>query len=232
MMAMILAAGRGERMRSLTDHTPKPLLMAGGKPLIVWHIERLALAGVTDLVINHAHLGAQIETALGDGRRYGVHIRYSAENPALETAGGVANALPLLGEAPFLVISADIYAECDYRMMTDRAMELNDGTLAYLWMVDNPSWHARGDFSLVGNRLRLEGGGRLTYSNLGLFHPEFFAGVAPGTKFPMLPLFQRAIAAGKIKGARYDGLWDNIGTPSQLGALDSVLRSRQQLANI
>ncbi len=224
---MLLAAGRGERMRPLTDQTPKPLLQVGGKSLIVWHIEKLAQAGITEVVINHAHLGAQIETAVGNGNRFGVDIHYSPEQPALETAGGVAYALPLLGTAPFLLISADIYVECDYRMLTCKATELNDGTLAYLWMVENPSWHARGDFALIDDRLRLTGAPCLTYSNLGLFHPDFFSGVERGTKLPMLPLFRRAIAAGKIKGARYDGLWDNIGTPSQLSALDALLRSRK-----
>jgi len=227
MKAMILAAGRGERMRPLTNLTPKPLLQVGGKPLIVWQIERLTRAGITELVINHAHLGEQIEAALGDGSQFGASISYSPENPALETAGGVANALPLLGHKPFLVISADIYVECDYRLLADRVADLQDGTLAYLWMVNSPDWHARGDFSLVNGKLHLEGEERLTYSNLGLFHPEFFAGIAPGTKFPMLPLFQQAIAAGKLKGARYSGLWDNIGTPSQLSALDDMLRNHQ-----
>jgi len=230
MKAMILAAGRGERMRPLTDHTPKALLPVDGKPLIVWQIERLVRASITELVINHAHLGAQIETALGNGSQFGANIRYSPENPALETAGGVVNALPLLGHEPFLVISADIYVECDYRMLASQATELNDGTLAYLWMVDNPDWHAHGDFALVGDKLHLDGRTRLTYSNLGLFHPDFFVEVEPGTKFPMLPLFRKAIAAGRIKGARYSGLWDNIGTPAQLEALDHALRNHQQPA--
>lgn len=226
MKAMILAAGRGERMRPLTDQTPKPLLQVGGKPLIVWQIERLVRAGITELIINHAHLGTQIEAALGDGSQFGASICYSPENQALETAGGVANALPLLGPDPFLVVSADIYVECDYSLLADRLTDLEDGALAYLWMVDNPAWHARGDFALVDDRLQLEGETRLTYSNLGLFRPEFFAGIAPGTKFPMLPLFQQAITAGRIKAARFNGLWDNIGTPSQLHALDSALHDQ------
>jgi MurNAc alpha-1-phosphate uridylyltransferase len=224
---MLLAAGRGERMRPLSDQTPKPLLQVGGKPLIVWHLEKLAQAGITEVVINHAHLGAQIEAALGNGSRYGVNIRYSAEHPALETAGGVVCALPLLGTGPFLLISADIYVEGDYRSLASKVTELNDGTLAYLWMVKNPDWHARGDFALVDEHLQLAGAPTLTYSNMGLFHPDFFSGVKPGTKLPMLPLFQRAMAAGKIKGACYDGLWENIGTPTQLSALDSILRSRK-----
>lgn len=229
---MLLAAGRGERMRPLTDLTPKPLLMAGGKALIVWQIERLVQAGITQIIINHAHHGAQIEAALGDGSRFGAQIRYSPEGIALETGGGIANALPLLGQAPFLVLSADIYVECDYRKLANRTIELKEGALAYLWMVNNPDWHGRGDFALVGNQVRLEGEPMLTYSNLGLFHPDFFACVTPGTKLPMLPLLQRAIKAGKIKGSRYDGLWDNIGTPSQLSTLDNALCRHQQLPRI
>jgi len=228
MRAMILAAGRGERMRPLTDRIPKPLLQVGGKPLIVWQIERLVRAGITELVINHAHLGRLIEAELGNGNQFGADIRYSPEAQALETAGGVAQALPLLGPDPFLVVSADIYVECDYRLLISQAAEVDGNTLAYLWMVDNPGWHARGDFALVGNTLHLDGAARLTYSNLGLFHPNFFAAVEPGTKFPMLPLFRKAITEGRIKAARFDGLWDNIGTPSQLESLDRELRNRQQ----
>ncbi|TXI36760.1 MAG: nucleotidyltransferase family protein, partial [Methylophilus methylotrophus] len=143
MRAMILAAGRGERMRPLTDHTPKPLLQVGGKPLIVWHIERLARAGFSELVINHAHLGQQIETALGNGEQWRVRIRYSAEEVALETAGGIANALPLLGDQPFLVVNGDVFTDIDYA-----SLALPAGKLAHLVMVDNPPQHAAGDFGL------------------------------------------------------------------------------------
>ncbi len=222
MKAMILAAGRGERMRPLTDHCPKPLLPVGGKPLIVWQIERLVAAGIDELVINHAHLGEQIEAALGDGRRFGAHIVYSPESEALETAGGVANALHLLGEAAFLVVSADIYCDCDYRQLIDA--QFDPATQAFLWMVDNRPWHPDGDFALRDGLLHLDGEPRLTYSNLGIFRPEFFAGVAPGTRLPLRPLFDQAIAAGCIGGARLDGLWDNIGTPAQLEMLDAELR--------
>ena len=159
---MILAAGRGERMRPLTDTCPKPLLSVGGKPLIIWQIERLVAAGITDLVINHAHLGEQIEAALGDGRRFGAHIAYSPEREALETAGGVANALHLLGAAPFLVVSADIYCECDYRRMIESAGQVDERTPAFLWMVDNREWHPQGDFALRDGVLHLDGEPRLT----------------------------------------------------------------------
>lgn len=223
MKAMILAAGRGERMQPLTNACPKPLLVVGGKALIVWQIERLVAAGITELVINHAHLGSQIEAALGDGARYGAHIVYSPEAEALETAGGIVKALHLLGPAPFLVVSADIYTACDYRLLKQSAAALEDGTLAYLWMVANREWHPRGDFALIDGFLRLDAEPRLTYSNLGIYRPEFFSGIIPGTKLPLLPLLKRAIAAGKIKGARFDGLWENIGTPVQLAALDAAL---------
>lgn len=224
---MILAAGRGERMRPLTDTCPKPLLAVGGKPLIVWQIERLVAAGVTELVVNHAHLGQQIESALGDGSRYGARIIYSAEAEALETAGGVVQALQRLGPAPFVVVSADVYAECDYRLLTDRAATLADGTLAYLWMVTNRTWHPRGDFALIDGFLRVAGEPRLTYSNIGIYHPEFFAGVVPGTKMPLRPLLDRAVAAGKIKADRCDGLWENVGTPTQLAMLNHTLQQRR-----
>lgn len=225
MKAMILAAGRGERMRPLTDTCPKPLLPVGGKPLIVWQIERLAAAGIRELVINHAHLGTQIEAALGDGARFGVKIRYSPEAEALETAGGIALALPLLGNAPFLVVSADIYCECDYRTLLD-GMQLSHEAQAFLWMVDNRPWHPGGDFALRDGKLHLDGGQRLTYANFGVFRPEMFAGIAPGTKLPLRPLFDAAIPAGRIQAARLDAMWDNLGTPAQLAALDATLRSR------
>ena len=221
---MILAAGRGERMRPLTDTTPKPLLAVGGKPLIVWHLERLAAAGFKEIVINHAHLGEQIEKALGDGSRFGLSIAYSAEPAgALETAGGVANALPLLGPEPFLVISGDIYVECDYRTLL-RPLAADD--TAFLWMVDNPVWHAQGDFSIVDGRLTLDEGPRLTYANIGLFSPSFFSGIGKGERLPMSPLFRRGIAANTIAADRYTGLWDNLGNPSQLEQLDQLLRNR------
>lgn len=228
MKAMILAAGRGERMRPLTDHTPKPLLQVGGKPLIVWHLERLAAAGFNHVVINHAHLGTEIEAALGDGSQFNISILYSPEPEGpLETAGGVIKALPLLGREPFFVVSGDIYVECDYRGLASIGSQLAGNTTAFMWMVDNPPWHAAGDFAICDGRLTLHGQTKLTYANIGVFSPAFFSGFEAGTKLPMSPLFKRAIATGSIRADRYTGMWDNIGNPEQLRALDALLRSRQ-----
>lgn len=225
MKAMILAAGRGERMRPLTDHAPKPLLDVGGKALIVWHLERLAAAGFREVVINHAHLGAQIESALGDGSRFGISIAYSPEpDGALETAGGVVQALPLLGPQPFLLISGDIYVECDYRTLA--AQPLRADATALMWMVDNPPWHAMGDFAIRDGKLLRDGEPKMTYANIGVFTPVFFAGIERGARLPMLPLFKRGIEAGAIDAARFTGMWDNLGNPEQLHKLDTLLRSR------
>ena len=225
MKAMILAAGRGERMRPLSDHTPKPLLPVGGKPLIVWQIERLAAAGIDEIVINHAHLGAQIETALGDGSNFGVQIQYSPEAEALETAGGIRQALPLLGEAPFLVVSGDVYCDCNYRQLLAQT-PLAEDALACLWLVDNPAWHAPGDFALHAGRLQLAGATKLTYANFGLFRPQMFADIAAGQKLALRPLLDALIPAGRIQGARLATatIWENLGTPAQLAALDAQLR--------
>jgi MurNAc alpha-1-phosphate uridylyltransferase len=223
MKAMILAAGRGERMRPLSDATPKPLLAVGGKPLIVWQIERLAAAGIREIVINHAHLGQQIEIALGNGSSWDVKIDYSPEAEALETAGGIRQALPLLGTAPFLVVSADIYCACDYRQLLDELQLANDA-LACLWMIANPPWHPQGDFALREGRLHLDGEPRLTYANFGLFRAEMFNELTPGRKLPLRPLLDAAIPAGRIQAARLDAMWENLGTPAQLAELDARLR--------
>jgi len=221
MKAMILAAGRGERMRPLTDTTPKPLLEVGGKPLIVWHLEALAQAGVHDIVINHAWLGEQIEAQLGDGRAYGVHIDYSAERPeALETAGGIIQALPLLGDAPFLVINGDIWT--DYPLANLRKRFLLPGGLAQLVMVDNPPQHPDGDFALSDGVLIAEGEPRLTFSGIGVYSPELFAELAPGRR-ALAPILRAAMAAGKIGGEYYQGQWFDIGTPERLRELDERL---------
>jgi MurNAc alpha-1-phosphate uridylyltransferase len=221
MKAFILAAGRGERMRPLTDHTPKPLLMAGGKPLIVWHLERLAAAGFRDVVINHAHLGEQIEAALGDGAQWGLHIRYSAEPPgALETAGGIANALPLLGSEAFLVVNGDIWCDFDFgRFFRSTA------AFAHLVMVENPAHHSGGDFSLDGKCVNHANGKQtLTYAGIGVFSPTFFADVKPGTVMKLRPLLDAAIAAGTLTGERFTGRWVDVGTPQRLAELDAELR--------
>ena len=220
MKAFILAAGRGERMRPLTDHTPKPLLVAGGKPLIVWHLERLAAAGFREIVINHAHLGGQIEAALGDGSQWGLSIRYSPEPPgALETAGGIATALPLLGDQPFLVVNGDVYCDINFsHFLTLTVMN------AHLVMVENPAHHAGGDFSLDGERVIYANGEQtFTYAGVGVFSPAFFAGVQPGTVMKLRPLLDAAIASGTLTGERFTGHWVDVGTPQRLADLNSEL---------
>jgi MurNAc alpha-1-phosphate uridylyltransferase len=218
MKAMILAAGRGERMRPHTDHTPKPLLQAGGRPLIVHHIEALASAGFRELVINHAHLGEQIEAALGDGSRWGVRIRYSPETTALETGGGIFNALPLLGKAPFLVVNGDVWT--DYRFALP---ELASGILAHLVLVDNPVQHPDGDFALCSGRVANAGERRLTFSGIGVYHRQLFADCQPGA-FKLAPLLRTACERGQVSGEHYRGVWMDIGTPERLQRLDGMLK--------
>jgi MurNAc alpha-1-phosphate uridylyltransferase len=232
MRAMILAAGRGERMRPLTDTCPKPLLEAGGKPLIVWHIERLRDAGFDAIVINHAHLGAMIEAALGDGRQFGVQIRYSAEREALETAGGIRQALPLLGDAPFLVANGDIFCDIDLAALRSAGESVAPaGDLALLAMVPNPPHHPAGDFRLDAGRLTRVGELRLTFSGLGVYHPSLFAGIAPGAKAPLAPLLRDAMDAGKVGGLLHAGYWLDVGTPARLAELDQHLRSAAERAD-
>lgn len=221
--AVILAAGRGERMRPLTDTVPKPLLPVGGKPIIAWQIERLAAGGFRDLVVNHSHLGAMIEEALGDGSRYGVRIRYSHEPRALETAGGVAQALHLLGAEPFAVVSGDIYTEFDYGTLRGRVEEIAAApqrTAAHFVLVDNPAFHADMDVD-AGRASRAAP--RLTYGNIAVFHPALFADVAPGTWLKLFPWMYRFVDAGRVSGERFAGVWENIGTPRQLDDLDRRL---------
>ena len=215
MHAMILAAGRGERMRPLTDACPKPLLTAGGKPLIVWHLERLHAAGFTDVVINHAHLGAMIESALGDGRQFGVRIRYSAEAEALETAGGIRQALPLLGDAPFLVVNGDVFCDADLTALRAHgAGPIGRGDLAYLLMVANPAHHPRGDFHLDSGRLHGDGEPRLTFAGIGVYRPALFAGLAVGTKAALAPLLRAAMDSGRVSGALHRGEWLDVAAAS------------------
>jgi MurNAc alpha-1-phosphate uridylyltransferase len=218
MKAMILAAGRGERMRPLTDHTPKPLLKVGGKSLIVWHLQRLAAAGFNDIVINHAHLGEQIENALGDGSQWGVRIQYSPEKIALETAGGIANAMPLLGDAPFLVVNGDVYTDIDFG-----ALKLVPPNLAHLVMVDNPPQHVAGDFALSSGKLSADGAEKLTFSGVGIYQPSLFAGIVRGEAAKLAPLLKAAMAQGLVSGIHHEGAWHDIGTPERLQALYSQL---------
>ena len=223
MKAMILAAGRGERMRPLTDHTPKALLQAGGKGLIEHQIESLAAAGFHDLVINHAHLGSQLETALGDGGRYGAHIRWSREpDEALETGGGIFQALALLDSEYFLVVNADLWTDYPFARLNRRI----EG-LAYLVLVDNPPQHAQGDFVLTGGRVLAAGAPRLTFSGIGVYHRDLFKDCRPG-RFPLAPLLRAAMAAGKVSGEHYTGVWRDIGTPERLAELDRALSTRHQ----
>jgi len=214
---MILAAGRGERMRPLTDQTPKPLLQAGGKPLIVHHIESLAAAGFRELVINHSHMGGQIEGALGDGSKWGLQISYSPEDQALETGGGIFNALPLLGTAPFLVVNGDVWTDYAFSLPA-----LPDEILAHLVLVDNPQHHADGDFALQRGRVANSGGARLTFSGIGMYHPRLFIGCRPGA-FKLAPLLRAACDQRRVSGEHYRGRWMDIGTPERLLELDRML---------
>ena len=220
---MILAAGRGERMRPLTDITPKPLLEVGGKPLIVWHIENLARAGILELIINHAHLGQQIEDFLGDGSRYGVSIHYSPEAEALETAGGIANALPLLGGDPFLVVNGDVFCDFDYTQLSSKAAQM-DQLIACLVMVDNPFHHPAGDFFLDGDKIRGQGTSLLTFSGIGLYCPQLFSAIPHGSKAKLAPLLREAMDCGKVGGMHHHGRWVDVGTPQRLAELDHELR--------
>ena len=224
MKAMILAAGRGERMRPLTDNIPKPLLPVGGRPLIQWHVENLARAGFRDLVINHAHLGDQIEAYLGGGERFGVSIRYSREPIALETAGGIANALVLLGEGPFLVVNGDIFTPYDFSGARHAGETLSrDGLEAHLVMVDNPPYHLAGDFALIGGRVAETGKCMLTFSGIGIYTRRLFASVTPGSSAKLAPLLRAAMAAGRVGGEHFAGPWTDVGTPQRLADLDKAL---------
>jgi MurNAc alpha-1-phosphate uridylyltransferase len=222
---MLLAAGRGERMRPLTDHTPKPLLEVAGKPLIVWHIENLVCAGICELVINHAHLGAQIEKALGDGSRFNAHIQYSSEGKALETAGGIAYALHLLGDEPFAVINSDIFCDYDFVNLIARAGGLkSNGDAAHLVLVNNPAQHPYGDFGLYQQRIT-DSTPKLTFSGIGIYQPGLFADIPRGSIAPLAPLLRGQIPLGKVSGEHHQGLWVDVGTPQRLAELDTQVRS-------
>jgi len=212
MKAMILAAGRGERMRPLTDTTPKPLLKVGDRTLIEHHLLALARAGFREVVVNTGHLGAQIEAALGGGDRYGVRIIYSREDAAiLDTGGGIYNALPLLGSAPFLVVNGDVFTDFAFERLPADPVGL-----AHLVLVPNPPQHPQGDFALQG------AAARFTFSGIGVYRPQLFADCRPGV-FPLAPLLRQAMAAGQVSGELYEGMWRDVGTPARLQALDVEL---------
>jgi len=212
---MILAAGRGERLRPLTDTTPKPLLTVRGKPLIEWHLEALARAGVREAVINLSWLGAQIRAALGDGARWGMRIHYSEEGAvALETGGGIFRALPRLGPEPFLIVNGDVFTDFDLAQL-----HLREGDHAQLVLVPNPPQHPAGDFALEAGRVGEGAGERLTYAGIGLYVPALFAGCVDG-RFPLLPLLRRAIAGRRLGGQRHDGQWSDVGTLERLRQVD------------
>jgi MurNAc alpha-1-phosphate uridylyltransferase len=221
MLAMILAAGRGERMRPLTDATPKVLLKVGGKPLVQWHVERLRSALFERIVINHAWLGEQIEQALGDGTRFGLRIQYSREAQALETAGGIVNALPLIGAEPFVVVNGDVFTDFDFALLIPRLTALaSSDLLAHLVLVDNPPHHPTGDFALTGQRVSAEAWPRLTFSGIGVYRPELFRAVDAGQRAQLAPLLRAAMGKGVVTGEFYHGRWFDVGTPARLAELN------------
>ena len=219
MMAMLLAAGRGSRLRPLTDDCPKPLLRVGGEPLIAHQLRRLAAAGIGEVVVNLGWLGEQIPAVLGDGSAFGVSLRYSDEGwPALETGGGIVRALPLLGEGPFLLLNADLWGELPLTELSARGLQA--GELGRLLLVDNPAHKPVGDFRLDGDRVRNPPatGEDLTYAGAALLHPELFA-QAPETAHALAPLLRRAADDGALSGLRHRGEWIDVGTPERLAAL-------------
>jgi len=240
MKAMIFAAGRGERMRPLTDSTPKPLLKVRGRPLIVWHVLNLVRAGIPDIVINHSWLGHMIEQELGDGSRYGARIVYSHEPAPLETAGGVANALHLLGDEPFLAISSDIYAPyfdfsdaLDALKDTDalgQTIPIEKRDIAWLWLTPNPWHNPEGDFAFDMYTLKNEGAPKWNFANIGVYRPEMFDGIAPGEFVKLGPLMRKYIDLGRVGGEVYEGQWVNVGTVAQLEELNAPLRAAKPAA--
>ena len=221
MKAMILAAGRGERMRPLTDHIPKPLLEVAGKPLIIWHLEKLAKANFEEVIINHAHLGEMIETYVGDGSRWNLKITYSREGSPLETAGGIKKALPLIGDQPFLVVNADIYT--DFNFATIKNRNLND-CKGHLVMVKNPKQHPDGDFFLQNNQIEREGKERLTFSGIAIYQPKIFEDINIEPVAKLAPILKKLIDAECISGEVYQGLWFDIGTPERLNEVNLFLK--------
>jgi len=222
MKAMILAAGRGERLRPLTEKIPKALVEAGGKPLIGWHLERLAASGLREVVINVSHLAGQIVDALGDGARYGVRIAWSREPEPLETAGGIANAQRLLGAEPFLLVNGDVYCEYDFSSLFNIKLE---NSLAHLVLIPNPPHHPKGDFTLERGVVGNAPAPRYTYSGIAVMSPALVAGVPAGEKAPLAPLLRAAAEQERITGELYAGLWQDVGTAERLAELRAHLGS-------
>lgn len=236
MKAMIFAAGRGERMRPLTDSCPKPLLKVRGRPLIVWHILNLVRAGITDIVVNHAHLGRMIEETLGDGSPFGARLTYSPEGTALETAGGIALARRLLGDEPFVALAADIYCpHFDFEQVRN-VLEDNDvwgnphpldqRDVAWLYLVKNPAHNPKGDFALHSFSIANEGEPRYTFSGIGVYRPSMFDAIAAGETAKLAPLLREYAARGQVGGELYRGDWTDVGTPERLEQLNAPLTGR------
>ena len=226
MKAMILAAGLGTRMRPLTERTPKPMLQVAGKPLIEHHVRNCARAGITDIVINHAYLGEQIENYLGDGGRFGCTIHYSREEQVLDTGGGIFRALPLLGDKPFIALNADVWSDYPLQKLLDIDLQ-KSSKLAHLVMTENPPQHPQGDFYLRDGLLHSEGEGRkLTWTGIRVLHPDLLAGCSDGV-FSIVPLLKRAISAGSVSGEYFDGRWFDIGTPERLNQINQLLKNSE-----
>ena len=223
MKAMILAAGRGERLRPRTDRTPKALIEAGGKPLLAWHLERIRRAGIREVVINVSHLAGRITERFGDGADYGLALRWSHEPQALETAGGIAQARALLGDAPFLLVNADIWCDCDLSALS--TLDLG-ARLAHLVLIPNPAHNPGGDFSLDGARLGNDPAPRYTYSGIAVLSPALVSGVAPGEKAPLAPLLRSAASRGLASGELFQGAWHDVGTEERLAKLLAALQGR------
>ena len=224
MKTMLLAAGRGERLRPLTDRTPKALVPVGGKPLIAWHLERLAASGCREAVINVSHLAQQIVDYVGDGQRFGLRVAYSSEVEPLETAGGIAQALPLLGEAPFLLVNADIYCEVDFKALLGFKLAT---MMAHLVLVPNPGHRPKGDFSLRERTVGREHTPRYTYSGVAVMSPQLVRTVRRGEKAALAPLLFSAADERRISGELFGGLWQDVGTVARLAELESQLASRK-----
>jgi len=221
MKAMLLAAGRGERLRPLTDRVPKALVEVAGKPLIAWHLERLAASGCREAVVNVSHLGEAIVARIGDGKSFNLRLQYSREETPLETAGGIAQAAHLLGPAPFLLVNADIYCEVDFRRLLGHAL---GDALAHLVLLPNPPHNAKGDFALEGARVRNEGAPRYTYAGVAVVSPQLVKDVRPGDKAPLAPPLRAAAGVNRLTGELFTGLWQDVGTLERLSELEARLK--------